>query len=140
MEVSCQVCLILNDWSPSRGPSNTSGSVFKHSSPSMSSLGGEEMIVMLLHHFACIAASTRPVYGGESCGLMILGLNSSAIVLISTSNGQMAVLSKMKATFLTLVLVLRQTFDQMCGMARAMRRHNPHTHNNSRGKSLWQEL
>src|SRR5258706_9306127 len=117
MEVSCQVCLILNDWSPSRGLSTTSGSVFKCSSPSMSSLGGEEMIVMLLHCFTCITTSTRPVYSGKSCGLTILGLNSSANMLISTPNGQTAVLSKMKATFLTLVLVLRQTFDQMCGMA-----------------------
>src|SRR5258706_2831120 len=140
MEVSCQVCLILNDWSPSRGLSNTSGSVFKCSSPLMSSLGGEEMIVMLLHRFACVATSTRPVYSGKSCGVMILGLNSSAIVSISTSNGWMAVLSKMKATFSTLILVLRQTFDQMCGIARATRRHDLHTHNNSRGKSLWQEL
>src|SRR5258706_13363315 len=120
MEVSCQVCLILNGWSLSRGPWNASGSVFKCSSSSVSSLGGEEMIVMLLHHFACVAASTRPAYSGESCGLTILGLNSSAIVSISTSNGQTAVLSKMKATFLTLVLVLRQTFNQIRGIARAM--------------------
>src|SRR5258706_14284802 len=120
MEVSCQVCLILNDWSPSRGPLNTSGSVFKCSSPSMSSLGGEEVIVMLLHHFACITASTRPAYGGESCGLTILGLNPSAIVSVSTSNGQTPVLSKMKPRSSTLVLVLSQTFNQMCGMARAM--------------------
>jgi len=139
MEVSCQVRLILNDWSPTSGPLNTSGSVFKHSSVSMSYSGGDEMIVRL-HHFACIVASTRPVYHGDSCGLTILDDLASASVSISTYNGQMAVLSKMKATFSTLVLVLRRTFDQMCGMARAMPRHDLHTHNNPTGKSLWQEL
>jgi hypothetical protein len=72
MEVSCQVRLILNDWSPSSGPLRTSDSVFEHSSVSMLYPGGEEMIVMLLHHLACITASTRPAYPGDSCGLMIL--------------------------------------------------------------------
>ena len=90
-------------------------------------------MLSLLHRFASVAASNRAAYGGD-VGVWDMGVSAS--VEISTFNGLVTVLSKMKATFATVVQVQRRNFDQRCGVARAMRRHHLHTHNSSRGTFL----
>ena len=124
---------ILSDWSPSSGLLNAIRSAFKNSCESMDSSGGKEMMFKLLHCCPCVATCHRAAYCGDLCGP---DMNKSAFVLIATCNGLLTVLAKMKATFSTLVQVQRQTFDQICGTSRATARHNLHTHNSSRGRSL----
>ena len=55
-------------------------------------------MVRLLHRFPCVATCNRPVYCGDLCATDV---NESASVAIFTYNGPLAVLSKIKAIFLT---------------------------------------